>query len=428
MKKIIRRTLWVPAVLILSLSFSFSPPKPLEKITGSNMLAGTATINITPLTPIPMSGYGDRDDPFKGIHDSLYATAVVFSDGSMRAALITADIIGFSHSFSMETIARIEKATGIQQDYILLTATHTHGGPINKTYSKEVLPEVEAYVAELQEKIIKAVVNAGKQLQPVMIGAGSGTCTMNINRRGRLADGSIWLGRNPDGPCDHEVSVVRIDDLDRHPIALLVNWPCHGTTGGQENYQITGDWPGAAARFVEKGYDNRVVVHVTAGASGDINPIYGPNDKFSDIDAIGMLLGKEIIRVSDEISTHPGGKIAALQKTVSAPGKKRLESRFPDQDLESADNIEIKLSALKIGNVLFAGISGEVMTEIGMQIKKESPFSNTVVITHCNGSSGYLCTDSAYPEGGYEIMVTRAMPGTEGLITESLLGMIRQFN
>jgi neutral ceramidase len=428
MKNNFRRTLWVPVILILSLSFSFSPSEPMGKITESSILAGTATINITPGTPVPMSGYGDRNDPFKGIHDSLYATAVVFGEGSKRAALITADIIGFSHRFSMETITKIEEATGIQHDHILLTATHTHGGPINKTYSKEVPPEVEAYVAELQEKIIMAVKSAGKQLQPVMIGAGSGTCTMNINRRARLADGSIWLGRNPDGACDHEVSVVRIDDLDRNPVALLVNWPCHGTTGGQENYQITGDWPGAVARFVKNGYDSKVVVHVTAGASGDINPIYGPNDKFGDIDAIGMLLGEEIIRVSDEITTYPNGSIAALQKTVSASGKKRLESRFPDQDLEADDDIEVKLSALKIGNVLFAGISGEVMTEIGMQIKKESPFNNTVVITHCNGSSGYLCTDSAYPEGGYEIMVTKAMPGTEGLITENLLGMIRQFN
>lgn len=49
-------------------------------------------------------------------------------------------------------------------------------------------------------------------------------------------------------------------------------------------------------------------------------------------------------------------------------------------------------------------------------------------MSHCNGNSGYLCTDKAYPEGGYEIMVTKTMPGTEGLITENLLNMIRQFN
>lgn len=428
MKKVKRRVFIVPAIAILSLLFSFSSSAPFEKIPDSTILAGAARINCSPWTPIPMSGYGARKDPFKGIHDSLFVRAVVFNDGTNRAAIITADLIGFSHRFCNETIGKIEEATGIQHDYILLAASHNHGGPVNKAYSEEVSPDVEAYVIDLQEKIIEVVKKAGKKLQPVLIGAGTGSCTMNINRRARLADGSIWLGRNPDGPCDHEVSVVRIDDLDRNPIALLVNWPCHGTTGGQENYMITGDWPGAAARFVENGLNNKAIIHVTAGASADINPVYGPNDNFRDIDAIGMLLGEEILRVTEGIRSFPDGKIKAIKKMVEAKGKKQIESRFPNQELDAGENVDIRLSALKIGNVIFTGISGEVMTEIGMQIKRESPFKNTVVISHCNGNSGYICTDKAYPEGGYEIMVTRTMPGTEALITENLLSMIRQFN
>lgn len=53
------------------------------------------------------------------------------------------------------------------------------------------------------------------------------------------------------------------------------------------------------------------------------------------------------------------------------------------------------------------------MTEIGMQVKKLSLYTNTVIITHCNGSSGYICTDAVYPEGGYEVMTTRMMPRVE---------------
>ena len=129
-----------------------------------------------------------------------------------------------------------------------------------------------------------------------------------------------------------------------------------------------------------------------------------------------------------EIKVSPGGSIGAMKKTVIANGKKRLESRLPDQELEAGEDVEIVLSALKIGNVVFAGISGELMTEIGLYVKKKSPFVNTVVVTHCNGNSGYLCTDGSYPEGGYEIMVTRTMHGTEALISENLLELIHQFN
>jgi hypothetical protein len=428
MIKILGRLLIILSLALLNSLVSFSPPSSPEDIAVSDILAGAAKVNITPITPIPMSGYGGRKDPFTGIHDSLFLTAVVFSDGSRKAAIITADLIGFSHRFCGEVISKIEEAAGIHPDYILLAASHNHGGPANMTYSEKAIPEVEAYANKLQESIIKAVKIAGQKLQPVLIGAGKGICNMNINRRARFADGNIWLGRNPDGPCDHEVSVLKIEDLDKNPIALLVNWPCHGSTGGGENYQITGDWPGATARFIEKGLDGKVIVHVTAGASADINPIYGPNDKFQDIDAIGMLLGEEVLSVAKEIKVSTGGSIQAVKKTVIANGKKRLESRLPDQELEAGEDVEIVLSALKIGNVVFAGISGELMTEIGLYVKKKSPFVNTVVVTHCNGNSGYLCIDGSYPEGGYEIMVTRTMPGTEALVSENLLELIYQFN
>lgn len=59
-----------------------------------------------------------------------------------------------------------------------------------------------------------------------------------------------------------------------------------------------------------------------------------------------------------------------------------------------------------------------------MKVKELSPFRNTWVITHCNGASGYLVTDKAYPEGGYEPSVTRAMPGAEGAIVSNLIEMM----
>ena len=409
---------------IIGAFICFIPVTKEHNSVSSTLHAGSAKVNVTPDTPIPMSGYGNRSEAFKGVHDSLYVTATVFSDGSGKSAIITADLIGFSHSLCDEIIQKIEKTTGIKKDFILLSANHNHGGPRNKAYGDEALPEVEKYVVELQQNIVNAVVQANEKLQPAMIGMGKGTCNMNINRRAKFADGSIWLGRNPDGPCDHDVSVVRIDDLNRNPIALFVNWPCHGTVSGQDNYQITGDWPGASARYVEKAFGGNVIVPVTAGASGDINPIYGPNDNFRDIEAIGMLVGEEVERVVNTIETFPNGNIEALQMTVMANGKKPSESKLPNQKLESNDNVEINLATLKVGNVLFAGVSGELMTEIGMRIKAESPFRNTVIITHCNGNSGYLCTNLAYPEGGYEAMVSRTMPGTEYLISENLKEMI----
>lgn len=414
-------------LVIFGAFLCFIPKTENNAAQSSTLLAGVSRVNITPQTPIQMSGYGGRDEPFKGVHDSIFVTATVFYDGIEKSAIITADLIGFSNEFCIETIQKIETESGIKKDYVLLSANHNHGGPRNKTYGNDVSPDIEKYVAELQQKIVDAVVEANKKLQPAMIGMGVGTCNMNINRRARLADGNIWLGRNPDGPCDHDVSVVRIDDLNRNPIAIFVNWPCHGTASGQENYQITGDWMGATSRFVGDAFGGNVIVPVTAGASADINPIYGPNDNFNEIEAVGMLVGEEVVNVVTSIQTIPNGTIQATKMTIMANGKKPLESREPNQKLVYDDQVPINLSALKIGHIFFAGVSGELMTEIGMRIKEESPFKNTVIITHCDGSSGYLCTNLAYPEGGYEVMVSRTMPGTEYLISENLKKMFFSF-
>jgi hypothetical protein len=90
-------------------------------------------------------------------------------------------------------------------------------------------------------------------------------------------------------------------------------------------------------------------------------------------------------------------------------------------------DVEISLSVFKIGNLVLAGISGELMNEIGVSIKKQSPYSSTVVITHCNGSSGYICTDKAFSEGGYEVKVSHLEPGAEKPLVKKILGMIENF-
>ena len=132
-----------PVILLAALLIAFticdasSAPK-------NTLLAGTAKIMITPGTPIPMSGYGGRIAPFKGIHDDLFARVIVFSDGLNKAVLITADVIGFSNSFWEETTQRITKETGIKKEFVLLAAVHNHGGPVTKVYNEDSSIQVNA--------------------------------------------------------------------------------------------------------------------------------------------------------------------------------------------------------------------------------------------------------------------------------------------
>ncbi|MEN8229747.1 MAG: neutral/alkaline non-lysosomal ceramidase N-terminal domain-containing protein [Bacteroidota bacterium] len=411
-------------VLFSTITMSDGQDRP-DEITPLYM--GAAKVDITPGTPVPMSGYSAREMPFSGIHDQLFATALYFRSSENSLLLITADLIGYSRQFIDQTREMISARIGISAENILLTAAHNHGGPVTKTYEKDVPETVDNYVKELQEQFINLSVEASEKAVPVRMGTGKGHCEMNINRRAEFADGGIWLGRASDKPCDHELDIVRFDDFNNRTLAVLINWPCHATTSGQDNLQITGDWPGAAARYFNSQAGEEVVVAVTAGASGDINPIYGPGNDFKEIEAVGYHVGKAAWETYNKISTFQVGSVDAINSSLILPGKKAGKDHFPQKIYESGPDVEIRLSTFRIGHLVLAGISGEVMNEIGTEIKKQSPYTNTVIITHCNGSSGYICTDEAFSEGGYEVKVTRLMPGAEKPLISQVLQSINSF-
>ncbi len=425
----------IPVSLVF-LTFSFSLAKSIEPSSPDySLMAGTAKVNITPRTPIPMSGYGGRNDPFKGVHDKLFARVLVMSDGKTKAALISVELIGISNALWKDVTEALEKKTGIRKEFVLLSAVHNHSGPAINVYEENKAPEVLAYIEELKEKIIAATKDAMNKMVLVNIGVGKGECKMNINRRAQNGKGEITLGMNPYGPCDHEVGVIRVEDKSGKPVSVIMNWPCHGVVLGPQNYLITGDWPGAASTYAEKLFGENVIAPLTIGASGDINPLYGPHIDFESNnsyafgkDAIGEDLAKESLRVAKELKTFSTGRISALQRVISLPAKEREKEagKFQQPNSSKNDSLQVRLSAIKIGTIILTGVSGEVFNEISMKMRSQSPYAFTWMITHCNGSSGYLVTDAAYAEGGYEVNSTRAKSGAEKAIIENLLGMINE--
>lgn len=379
----------------------------------NRIYAGTAMVDITP-----------DSVPDSLVHDHQFIRVVAFSDGKKKALLIIQETMFTSDKLWEEMTKRIEKETGIPPEYVVLSAIHTHSSvPVGNGFNDKMMGCVK-----------EAIANLG----PAKIGAGKGVCNYNMNRRARAANGLIWLGKDPDAPCDHELSVLKVENNNGEPLSLMVNYAAHGVINWPRPKLHSGDWPGAASRFVEAVFQNKVTVPISIGASGDINPLYYAEYPFDfDTEEIegngmiidanlvtGMFVGEEAVRVAKNITTYPSGKISAVQKILTLTGKKRFPTKKPNQTIESGEDLHVRLSVLKIGNIVFAGLGGEVMTEIGMHLKEQSPYKNTFVITHCNGNCGYLITDNAFKEGGYEPMVSHSTPGTEKALVENLLEMI----
>ena len=92
---------------------------------------------------------------------------------------------------------------------------------------------------------------------------------IGINRREKLEDGRVILGRNPEGTIDREVIVVRLDRPGGEPLACLLNFATHPVSQTHKGRLISADFPGYAREVVE-GITGSTCMYIQ-GASGNIN-------------------------------------------------------------------------------------------------------------------------------------------------------------
>lgn len=419
--------------------------------------AGAARVDITPAegAGLPMSGYAGRKQGSQEIHDRIYARAIVLHDGTRYAAIVTWELIGVATPVWADVSQRIAKETGIPAEYLLLAAVHDHSAPSLTGMYGNADPKSIPYTAKVEDATVEAIRQAKANLQPARVGAGSGKAYVNVNRREFVPDRGWGLGFNPDFPSDKTLAVVRFETVAGKPIALLINYPVHAVVMGPDNLQISGDLAGATSRFVERHYrgaagdgprsdagsglrlrpeetvgGDGIVALWTSGAAGDQNPLsVARGADFTLVDAFGKIMGEEAIRVAGRIRTTPNVRIRGVQQVATCPGRRLVPGPHAPGEFkfEDADPVNIRLGLLTINDIALAGVSGEVLTRIGWHLQQETPYSHTIMVTHANGSSGYIPDDAAYDQISYEITTTHLKPGcAENAIVNGFLDMFQQ--
>ena len=414
---------------------------------------GAARVDITPAADaaLPMAGFASRTRGFNGIHDEVYVRAIVLDDGATQAALVAWESLFVPDAVWQETSKRIAADAGIAPERLLLSAVHDHGAPALVT-SDQATAGQRAYVEKVESAATDAVRRAKAQLQPARVGIGTTTAYVNVNRDESSPERGVWLGFNERGPSDKTVTVIRFDDLTGKPIAFWINYAVHAVVMGSENYLITGDIAGATSRFVEQHYlgadrprsdagarvrlraeerttgDGMVAVW-TSGAAGDQNPVsMASGEDFTLVDSLGKVLGEAVLRAASSVQTSTDATIRGAQKVVTCPGRRvepgptpRAEYRFND-----ADPVNIRVSLLTINDIALAGVSGEVFTAIAQRLQREMRVAHTVMVTHTNGSSGYIPSDAAFEPVGYEVTASRLKPRcAENAIVNGFLELAR---
>src|SRR5262249_21913137 len=248
-------------------------------VKAQTLTAGVARVDITPPAGVELWGYSNRSGPATGALDPLYARALLLDDARNAVAIVTLDLGRTFGQAQMNTVReRVRREYRVND--VMFIASHTHSGPsIDEDYENGAVPDWERRALD---KIAQAIGEARSRMVEARIGVGFGQTIIGHNRWLIQSDGSVkMLWRNSagqtGGPIDPTVGVIRIDDTQGNPIAILVNYACHPVVFGPDNLRYSADYPGAMARLVEKSFDGNKdkgpICFFLQGAPGDINPM-----------------------------------------------------------------------------------------------------------------------------------------------------------
>ncbi|MCJ7702648.1 MAG: neutral/alkaline non-lysosomal ceramidase N-terminal domain-containing protein, partial [Anaerolineales bacterium] len=273
----------------------------------TKLKAGVARRIISPPRGIYLIGYGDRTWGNRGVHDDLTATALVLEDAANRVVILACDLLAINEI----TLANLRAKS---DDNIILCTSHTHSGPI--VYAdKRASRKNKAYRDYLISQLLDAILEAGKNLQPVSLSWASGQADIAVNRRQRKKDSSTEIGVNPDGVVDHSIGIMQIQTPDAKPFANLVNFCCHNVVLGPRNLLVSADWAGAMRRRVEMA--TGVPCLFIQGATADLNPDHQwGNADFEAVEELGKRAAQGVLSGMADLTPFGGVPLIFQEREV----------------------------------------------------------------------------------------------------------------
>jgi neutral ceramidase len=411
----------------------------------NNLFSGAAITDITPQNSQFLFGYPFVERMSEGTHDPLLSSALYLSNGDGQALLISNDVIFVSKASVSRIRREISKKTGIQEGNIMVSATHTHSGPVTVDYvsssNDPVVPKTDKeYVRYMENKITEAGCAAFQNAVPAEAGF-------------LVADGT-GIGTNrhdPAGPADLNIPAVVIKNKNDEFIAAMLVCNMHPTILHEDSKLYSGDFPAFAREILQQQYlGSKCPVLYFTGAAGNQSPRHVTKENtFEEARRIGEIVATAVgTKINEGIHFISEVPVLSLQKLVDLPKRsfpdvaraeayrqKSLE-RFEylkttsknSQEIRTAEvdwfgaeellhlaklNEEGKLGnvyqsclpaeiqVIKIGEWNFVAWPGEIFIEYALALKKE--LSNTFLITLANGElQGYIATEEAENKGFYE--------------------------
>lgn len=434
----------------------------------SELYAGFARTDITPLLGVTISGYFHVRIA-DGVLDNLYASAVYFDDGRKSAVLIDLDVIGINQSFMKKLRQTVADRIGCEFDGVFIECTHTHLGPVVADSSGRV--ENEEYGTWLINRVADTALMAKNDAVKSEMYYTRGTVKdVAFIRRFRMKDGSVRTNpgwQNPDidhvlGNPDESSSLLMIKRENKSEIAII-NFQVHPDVIG--GCKLSADYPGFVRKTYEKNVENSVCIYVN-GCQGDSNHIdvrlgkdevrggYKRAEYMGEKIAMSVLANRHLAKKLENGRISYGSECISVEYNKGRPEEideavriNKIHKETGSEDAASGttgmrsveivakasrivrlmdypEEKQLHITALSVGDACFAGFPGEPFTDVGIAVKEKSPFTLTMTACCANGYEGYYPMASAYDEGGYEALTAQYKKGSAEKVIESSLRIL----
>lgn len=429
---------------------------------------GAAKVDVSPAPnpdgtlDVPILGFWwERAKAYREIHDPLCARAVAFRSGGDTVVLVAVDMIGDAVGFSAAARSRAARQLDLQAEQIMVACTHAHTTP--ETIGLTDQGVADAWRDQLVDQIAHAAVQAVGALRPGVLHTAAGHLDgVSTNRRQALADrtdAAVLERLSPEQrrrsvALDTTLGVAWAHSADGEPIAAIVNFACH-PVAVQTQPLISADYPGYAMARLERDVGCAPVCLFLNGATGDVNPI--ERSGFDHVATTGDRLTEAVRNLVDERRDTEGKDVADRPVTLgwasrtvrvarrAVPPRDELERRKREADAKVAQagpvdlddpyhhpgfdrylvnellaldampaELDAELQVLRIGELLWVGVPGELFTCLGQDIRRAGAPRPTWVVGYANGYLGYIAPEEAHVLGGYETSAGRWSPLARG--------------
>ncbi len=402
--------------------------------------------------------------PVDGVHLPLLLKGVVLDDGRTRVVLASLDWCLLQTGAHDMFRGKIARAAGVPEIRASVHTTHTHGAPIADADAQRLLEKTPSppahldlkFMEEVTDRAAAAVKEASGRLWPVThVGRGRAKVEKFAGNRRLMVEGKIVtrysagakdpaMREAPEGRIDPWLRTVTFFDGEK-PLVRLHYYASHPQT-------ITGDGkaspdvPGIARARIEK---EEGIPHVYfTGCAGDVTAGKYNDGSRESQKAVADRLHAAMKESAAATEREPVSTLAwrtaevrfapradpplsetrqrEVMASASAPPVQRLKAALWVawyERLKTRPGVDLGL--LQLGPVRILHLPGEAFIEYQLYAQGLRPEDFVAVAAYGESGPGYVCTDAAFTEGGYEPTMSRVGPPTEKLLKAGIAELLR---